>query len=68
MPVVEETPTASKSMVVVISACVRGLTVKSETRTKGTNRFSNKNKGREGYISISNGGKYGGGCFRITLP
>jgi len=27
-----------------------------------------KNKGREGFISISNGGKYGGGCFTITLP
>ncbi|RJR16114.1 MAG: sensor histidine kinase [Nitrospiraceae bacterium] len=27
-----------------------------------------KNKDREGYISISNGGAYGGGCFTITLP
>jgi len=27
-----------------------------------------KNKDREGFISISNGGAYGGGCFTITLP
>ena len=27
-----------------------------------------KNKGREGYISISNSSEYGGGCFTITLP
>jgi len=27
-----------------------------------------KNKDREGFISISNGGEYGGGCFTITLP
>ncbi len=27
-----------------------------------------KNKGREGFISISNGGEYGGGCFKINLP
>lgn len=27
-----------------------------------------KNKGREGYIEISNGGEYGGGCFTIMLP
>ncbi len=27
-----------------------------------------KNKDREGFISISNGGEYGGGCFKITLP
>ena len=27
-----------------------------------------KNKGKEGLISLSNGGEYGGGCFTITLP
>jgi len=27
-----------------------------------------KNKDRVGFISISNGGEYGGGCFTITLP
>ncbi len=26
------------------------------------------NKGKEGYISTSNGGTYGGGCFHIFLP
>ena len=27
-----------------------------------------KNKGKEGFITISNGGEYGGSCFTITLP
>ena len=27
-----------------------------------------KNKGKEGFINISNGGEYGGSCFSITLP
>ncbi|MEW6600622.1 MAG: HAMP domain-containing sensor histidine kinase [Nitrospirota bacterium] len=27
-----------------------------------------KNKDREGNISISNGGEYGGGCFTVNLP
>ncbi|MBI5057548.1 MAG: HAMP domain-containing histidine kinase [Nitrospirae bacterium] len=27
-----------------------------------------KNKGKEGFISLTNGGEYGGGCFTITLP
>jgi len=27
-----------------------------------------KNKGKEGSISLSNGGEYGGGCFKIILP
>ncbi|MBI5408166.1 MAG: HAMP domain-containing histidine kinase [Nitrospirae bacterium] len=27
-----------------------------------------KNKGREGFITLGNGGEYGGGCFTITLP
>lgn len=26
------------------------------------------NNGKEGYVSISNGGAYGGGCFQIFLP
>ncbi len=30
--------------------------------------MAHKNKGREGFISISNGGEYGGGCFTINLP
>jgi signal transduction histidine kinase len=27
-----------------------------------------KNKGKEGFVTISNGGEYGGGCFTINLP
>lgn len=27
-----------------------------------------KNKDREGFVSISNSGEYGGGCFTMTLP
>ena len=27
-----------------------------------------KNKGREGFVTLSNGGEYGGGCFTINLP
>ena len=27
-----------------------------------------KNKDREGFITLSNGGEYGGGCFTISLP
>lgn len=29
---------------------------------------AHSNNGKEGYISISNGGTYGGGCFQIYLP
>lgn len=29
---------------------------------------AHRNKGREGFITLSNGGEYGGGCFTINLP